>query len=174
MRPRGWDRRVCKTRGTPVRPTGSLYISMVVSLPEGTYIKLRPKFDLSAHGVQTDIEALLATAPRVAQVSRRSRQHPREQGPYIFRIPVAWMAEAYTVSSAAVMAALPVWYVRGLFGHRDVDLRVCIRKNAELFRLRRDRFRRGLLDLEKAGLISIHRGGLRQSPRISIIRKDLT
>ena len=118
--------------------------------------------------VDLDLDAIPRTpAPR----SRRGgRAYGREKDSFIMRIPVAWACAANLISSRAVRATLPVWFQRGL-RKRDRDLTISIQEHAALFGLDRKTLRRGLQDLERGGLITIARGGTRESPRITIVQR---
>jgi len=130
------------------------------------------KIDPASIALAIDLDSLLRSpsGPGLGGRPARTRQ-AREKGGFIMRIPIQWVRAANRISPRARQAADAIWYQRGLKG-RDTNLTISIRGSTQLLGLNRKTLRRGLLDLERDGLIAIARSST-GSPHVDIIRRNL-
>lgn len=97
-----------------------------------------------------------------AAVDSGNRHRPGKRGErFIMRIPLSWKVAVIHLSGQASAVGDFIWYLVGMKRSREVEL--SFKHMSEEFRLSVRTCRRGLLALEKAGLISIKRRRGRKS-----------
>ena len=80
-------------------------------------------------------------------------------------IPGKWLSKSATLTGSSLHVALAVWYLAGLKRSPQVTL---TRKTLLLFGVLPDAGRRGLIQLERAGLVSVERAP-GSSPRVTLL-----
>jgi hypothetical protein len=83
-------------------------------------------------------------------------QKRRQRGRWFLKgpIPGAWLEKAARLRGKSLHVGLAIWFRAGLTGKNEVTVP---RKVKERLSLKSDAFRRGLAQLEKAGLVSVVR-----------------
>src|SRR5947208_12045589 len=94
----------------------------------------------------------LPAAPLKTRVKKRQ---PFLKGP----IPLAWLRTAMTLPGKALHVALILWYFTGF--NKQARPIVLSPTKLSTFGLKRETARRGLMDLEAAGLVTVERCGKR-------------
>lgn len=95
--------------------------------------------------------------------------YKRSGDPFISRVPVTWIAQAAACSKAALLTGLVCWFLYGCNQHRPFKIN---HATAKKFGLSRYSKRKGLRELESAGLVKIDRRP-GQLPSVEIVRGDL-
>ena len=105
----------------------------------------------------------LVQSPHLESSPSPERKRPRRflKGP----VPLAWLQIASKASGKALHVGVALWYLSGLNRSKTVRL---TRSVLQPFGVLRDSARRGLTQLENAGLVSAERRAGR-SPRVTIL-----
>ena len=83
---------------------------------------------------------------------RSTSTHKRPSAPYVARIPVDWIARAGGLSKSALLTGLVCWFLDGCNRKQPFKIN---RATAIKFGLSVHQKRRGIRDLEAAGLIKV-------------------
>jgi len=86
--------------------------------------------------------------------------------PFIQSMPLSWICAATTLSGNDIKVALLIWYLSGI--HKTKKDLIVSSSQAKKFNINASGLRRGLLGLEKIGLISTVRGA-GKAPRVTIL-----
>ena len=97
---------------------------------------------------------------------RPFRRQSKAQEPYVRTIPLSWIHQASRLPGKALQVGIAVWHLVGVSKSRTVTL---TRSRLGQFGLHHETGRRGLLALEKAGLVRVERSG-NKSPRITPVK----
>lgn len=81
---------------------------------------------------------------------KRLEGKPFLKGP----IPLAWLQDAATLPGKALHVGISLWFLSGVTRSRSVQFN---QNRQERYGVKRDAARRGLLALERAGLVSVAR-----------------
>jgi len=100
--------------------------------------------------------------PRYRSIKRQSKA----QEPYVRTIPLSWIHQASRLPGKALQVGIALWHLVGVSKSRTVTL---TRSRLGQFGLHHETGRRGLLALEKAGLVRVERSG-NKSPRITPVK----
>ncbi len=111
-------------------------------------------------GLKTSVQ------PRYRPVKRRSKAPE----PYVRTIPLSWIQQASRLPGKALHVGIALWHLVGVSKSRTVTL---TRSRLSQFGLHHETARRGLLALEKAGLVRVERSG-NKSPRITPVKVTKT
>lgn len=128
-------------------------------------LEMSADFDRETIRLQPVLVTKVETAASPMPIEQR--QSPRRaQEPFINRIPLAWAHAMAGLSGRASVVGLALWYRSGVMkGDRTV---VLSSKNLRGFGLTRNTARRGLRDLEAAGLVAVDRHTGR-APRVTLL-----
>ena len=99
--------------------------------------------------------------PKVRRLPRHKSGEWFLKGP----IPGTWLSRAAALTGRSLHVALAVWYLAGLKRSRQVTLG---RKTLRMFGVQPDASRRGLVELERAGLVCVERSS-GCSPRVTLL-----
>lgn len=111
-----------------------------------------------------DYRAASPGSPPPAPKSRRRRsQEPFLRGP----VPMPWLAQAQTLTLAAMGVALALWFQRGVRRHGGpVKVTSAVRRHMGLSN---DQARRGIQALATAGLLRVWKGGRGRCAVVQIV-----
>jgi len=124
-----------------------------------------PNLDDVSHVIDGRTGSILA--PREYEQQQRQRKQIRIHQRFIKGpIPVPWMAEAFALTPSAAKCALALYYQLGLSGSDEFKIEPARFRELAIDDTAR---RRGLRDLEKAGLIRLQKQ-TSKSPTIKMIR----
>ncbi len=111
-------------------------------------------------GINTPIQ------PRYRPFKRQSKALE----PYVRTIPLSWIHQASRLPGKALQVGIALWHLVGVSKSRTVTL---TRSRLGQFGVHHAAGRRGLLALEKAGLVRVERSG-NKSPRITPLKVTKT
>ena len=102
------------------------------------------------------------------QYARLRFRKSQEQTPSFIAgpIPVSWLRKALKLSKAAIKTSFAVWYLHGLT--KGGSFKLSAARIGEL-ELDRDTKKRGLADLEKAGLVRVRSRGPSKSKEVTVV-----